>query len=54
MLAKRLTSCSDEELLRRADKGDDDAFAIFYRRHHPHLLSYFRTRTAGKATWPWI
>lgn len=37
----------DEQLLRRAAAGDDDAFAVFYRRYERLVLASF-ARTVGR------
>lgn len=36
----------DDELLRRAATGDDDAFALFYRRHRGLVVGYLRHRVS--------
>ncbi|RKQ90220.1 RNA polymerase sigma-70 factor (ECF subfamily) [Solirubrobacter pauli] len=36
----------DDELLRRAATGDDDAFALFYRRHRGLVVGYLRQRVS--------
>jgi RNA polymerase sigma-70 factor (ECF subfamily) len=36
----------DDELLRRVVAGDDDAYAIFYRRHLDGVLAFLRRRVA--------
>lgn len=35
----------DQRLLARAQRGDDAAFAVFYRRHLPAVVGYHRRRT---------
>src|SRR4051794_20413995 len=35
---------TDEELLARAAAGDDDAFAVFYRRHLDPVVAFLRRR----------
>lgn len=37
---------SDEELLARTARGDDAAFAAFYRRHLDPVIAYLRRRVA--------
>lgn len=34
---------SDEHLARKAARGDDDAFTVLFRRHHPRLVRYCRS-----------
>ncbi|WCB96641.1 RNA polymerase sigma factor YlaC [Baekduia alba] len=36
----------DSALLRRAAAGDDEAFAVFYRRHLDEVVAYLRRRVA--------
>ncbi|MES1193937.1 MAG: RNA polymerase sigma factor [Solirubrobacterales bacterium] len=36
----------DDELLRRVVAGDDDAYAVFYRRHLDGVLAFLRRRVA--------
>jgi RNA polymerase sigma factor (sigma-70 family) len=38
---------TDEELLARTARGDDDAFAAFYRRHLDPVIAYLRQRVAA-------
>jgi RNA polymerase sigma-70 factor (ECF subfamily) len=39
-----MTVLTDEQLLTAIASGDDDAFAVFYRRHVDALIAYFRRR----------
>jgi RNA polymerase sigma-70 factor (ECF subfamily) len=39
-------SLDDRELLGRIAAGDDDAFAVFYRRHLDPVVAFFRRRVA--------
>lgn len=41
----RPASPDDDALLRAAATGDDDAFAVFYRRHLPGVTRFFLRRT---------
>src|SRR5919197_5779909 len=38
---------TDEELLARTARGDDAAFAVFYRRHLDPVIAYLRRRVVA-------
>jgi RNA polymerase sigma factor (sigma-70 family) len=45
-MARSTLDDSDDELLRRVVAGDDDAYAVFYRRHLDGVLAFLRRRVA--------